>query len=143
MHGGDLRRVRRKRGARAHPDHDRRNQIAGPGRVIVEQAQHVALAEVQAEFFMEFAQRRLGLGFVRVAAPARQGPLGRMGAQAGRAPGQEKRRPRAGFPFDKCHDDRRTLQRRPGLGGRGAREGGNELCDIPPGGIVKWPDHPA
>ena len=125
------------------PHHDRRDQIAGAGRVIVEQAQHIALAELEAEFFMKLAQRRLRLGFAGVAAPARQRPLranGRAGSpRAGSAGTPCPRR----IAFGERDGDRGPLQRGRRLAGRRARERGAELCDIPPGGIVKWPDHPA
>ena len=80
------------RSARRRPHHDRRDQIAGAGRIIVEQAQHVALAELEAEFLVQFAQRRLRRRLAVVAAAARQRPLRAVGAQARGAPGQQQRR---------------------------------------------------
>jgi len=44
VHGLDFIRIRRDRHARAYPHHDRRDEIAGAGRIVVEQAQHVAFA---------------------------------------------------------------------------------------------------
>src|ERR1700712_3265422 len=49
MHGLDLVRVRYDRGIRADPHHDRCNQIAGAGRIVVEQTEHVALAKFDTE----------------------------------------------------------------------------------------------
>ena len=53
MHGGDLRRIGRDRGAFGRPHHDRRNQIAGPGRIIVEQTQHVHRLPAQGRVLRE------------------------------------------------------------------------------------------
>ena len=92
---------------------------------------------------MKLAQRGLRLRLAGVAAPARQRPLGRMGAQARGAPGQQKRRSRARLGLGERDGDRGPLQRGRDRTRRCARERGTELCNIPPGGIVKWPDHPA
>ena len=91
MHRGDLAGIGRYRSTGPRPHHDRCNQIAGPGRIIVEQAQHVAGPEFKAEFFVKFAQRRFRLCLAIVAASAGQRPLATMGAQSRRAPRQQQR----------------------------------------------------
>ena len=86
---------------------------------------------------MEFAQRGLRLRLAGVAAPARQRPLGGVRTQTCGAAGQEKRGARAGLGLGEGNGDGGALQRGLRLAGGRPREGRAELCDIPPGGIVK------
>ena len=90
---------------------------------------------------MQFAQRGLRLRLAFVAAAARQRPLRAVGAQRGGAAGQQK----PGFAAVRAGErdrDRGALQKRRGLVGQ-ARERRAQLCDIPPGGIIKWTGHGA
>jgi hypothetical protein len=67
-----------------------------------------------------------------------------VGAQARRAQGQQQSRSiRAIAGFNERDRDSGPLQRRRRLAGRQARECRATLCNIPPGGIIKWLDHPA
>jgi hypothetical protein len=59
VHRGDLVGIGRQRRAAARPQHHRRDQVAGPGGIIVEQAEHVAFAEFEPEFLVQLAQRGL------------------------------------------------------------------------------------
>ncbi len=76
----------------ATPHHDRRNEITGTGRIVVEQTEDIAELKFKAKLLAEFAQRRLDRGLALVAASARQRPLTAMGPQARGAPGQQQRR---------------------------------------------------
>jgi hypothetical protein len=143
MHGGDFRRIRRYSAVGRCPHHDRRDQIARPGRIVVEQAEHRVERQFEAKLFVQFAQRGLNRRLAGVAPPARQGPLRAMGTQAGRATCQEKRRPFTVVSFDKRDRHRRALQRGRGIARLCARERRAEPSDIPPGGIVEWTGHPA
>ena len=117
VHGGDLLRVRHDGALGPRPHHDRRDQIAGTGRIIVEQAEHGVGPEIEAELLAQFAQRRLDLGLAGVAAPARQRPLRAMGAQARGAAGQQN----GGFvrPVGRgeCDGDGRAFQLGRGFAG--------------------------
>src|SRR5262245_108515 len=70
--GRNLRRVRNYRDAPPRPHHDRCDQVAGTGRVIVEQAKHLALAEFKAKLLVQLTQRGLRLRLAGIAAPAWQ-----------------------------------------------------------------------
>jgi hypothetical protein len=63
-----------------------------------------------------------------------------MGAQTGRAPGQQQRRVSRSFAGAGQRDgDSRALQVGRDVGGRRARERRAEIGDIPPRGIVERP----
>jgi hypothetical protein len=144
MHRGDLLRVGRDRRTRRRPYHDRRDEIAGTGRIIVEQTQHILRPNFEAEFLLEFAPRRLDRYLALVAAPAGQRPLTAVDAQGRRAQRQQQRRSISGIAgLDQCDGDRGPLQRRRRLAFRQPRKAGAGACNIPPGGIVEWPGHPA
>ncbi len=64
-----------------------------------------------------------------------------MGTQAGATAGQQERCAAAVIAFGQRDRDRRAFQRRRRIDGCEARERRAELCDIPPGGIVKCTDH--
>ena len=89
---------------------------------------------------MHFAQRGLRLRLVFIAAAARQRPLRAVGAQRGGAAGQQKRRfRRRPVPVSAIATAARLNS---GAASSGqARERPAQLCDIPPGGIIKWTGH--
>jgi hypothetical protein len=124
-------------GTGADPDHHGRDEITRSRRIVVEQAEHIALAQPNAEFFVQLTQRGLRLRLAGVAAPARQRPLGGVRTQGRGAAGQQKRRATACLGFRQRDGYRRAFK--PGLRvtRRRPRECRAELCDIPPGGIVK------
>ena len=86
---------------------------------------------------MQLAKRGLGFRLAVIAAPAGQRPLRRMGAQACRAQGQQKRRFAAALASRERDGDRGSLEDRRRLIRLQADECGAELCDIPPGDIIK------
>ncbi len=51
VHGCDLIGIRREERAALRPQHDRRDQISGTGRIIVEHAEHMLLVQGETEFF--------------------------------------------------------------------------------------------
>ena len=106
-------RVRRDRPAIARPHHDRRDQIARTGRIVVEQAQHriAAIARARAP-----RAARASAASTCVS-PASQRPPGSahcaaMGAQARGAPCQQQRRSRRRVGLGQRDGDRGALQRR-------------------------------
>jgi hypothetical protein len=137
VHGGDFGGVRDNGLRRIGPDHDWRDQIAGAGRIIVEQAEHGILIERETKLFPELAQCRLHLRLAGIAAAARQGPLRAMTAQARGTPRQQEsgivsavrggtKRNRDGGAFQLARLAR--IQ---------ACESRAETFDIPPRGIAK------
>jgi hypothetical protein len=67
-----------------------------------------------------------------------------MSAQARRAQGQQQRRSVSALAgFNQRDRDRRPLQPQCRLAWGKARKISAALRDIPPGGIIKWLDHPA
>ena len=142
MHGSDLRGLGDKL-TLFGPYHDRSNEIAGTGRIVVEQAQHVIGPQLQAQFLVQLAQRRHHRRLALVAASAGQRPLTAMGAQARGTQGQQQRRSVNAFRFDEHDGDRGPLQRRPRSAFGQPRKRCAALCNIPPCGFAEWPHHPA
>jgi hypothetical protein len=101
-------------------------------------------AELKAKFLVKLAQTCLNRRLALITAPARQRPLTAMGPQVGRTHGQQQCRPgRGSISLDERDHDRGPLQRRRRFGRRQARKCRAALRDVPAGGIVKWPGHPA
>src|SRR6266700_3833320 len=142
VYRGDFFRVRRDCSTRVRPHHDRRDEIAGARGIIVEQTQNIRFAEFKAEFLVQLAQRRRDLCLALVAAPARQCPLTAVSAQPRSAQGQQHSRSARRIAGERDGDSG-PFQRKRGFTGRQSRKRRTTLCDIPPGGMVEWPSHPA
>ena len=100
--------------------------------------------KLETKLLVKLAQRRRNRGLALVTTPARQRPLTAVGAQTGRAQGQQQRRPARGLlGLDEGDGDRGPLQRRRRFGGGQARERRTALCDIPAGGFIEQAAHPA
>jgi hypothetical protein len=80
--------------APTQPHHDRRDQVARARRIIVERAQHIVDRGEHAQLLVQLAQRGVPDGLAGIDPAARQCPLAAMGAQLGRALGQQERPPR-------------------------------------------------
>src|SRR5262245_15198531 len=74
----------------ARPDDHRGDDEARPGPVVVQQAEHGVLTQLQPDFFTQLAQRCASRALPGVHAATRQRPLARVGAQRRRPPREEK-----------------------------------------------------
>jgi hypothetical protein len=88
--GADLVGVRPHVAAPTGPQHDRRDDVAGPRLVVVEQPQHGIRPEHHAELLVELAAGRVDSVLAGVEPAAGERPLRRVAVEARRAPAQQE-----------------------------------------------------
>jgi len=123
MHRGHLLGIGKKRLCLRGPYHDRRDQIAGARRIVVEHAEDVVCVEAEPEFLLNLAQRCRDGVLAFLAAPARQRVLTFVGAQVAPAPRQhESRLARSVLALHQDYSNGSTLEATRRIECRRARE---------------------
>ena len=74
----------------AAPEHDRGDDVSGPGRVVVEQTQHRGGGKFDADFLVQLSKRRIDRILPWVQSTTRKRPLRRMRVEAGRPAAQQE-----------------------------------------------------